>query len=70
MLVLALGRQSGVNPVLLAFSVVSHLRVAQRRQLTGGVCGSMSSRTGAVNYDIRHFVGQECRGKLRDLIGR
>ena len=70
MIVLTFSRQPGVNPVLLAFSVVSHIRVTQRRQLTGGVLGSVSSRTGAVNYNIRHFVRQECRSKLGHLIGR
>ena len=42
MLMLALNWQSGVDPVGLAFGVIANLCVAQRRQFTGGVLGSMS----------------------------
>jgi len=37
MLVIALDWQSGINPVLLAPGIVPHIRVALRRQFTGGV---------------------------------
>ena len=37
MLVVALDREAGINPVLLTFRVVTHIGVSQRRQFTGGV---------------------------------
>jgi hypothetical protein len=37
MLVVALDREAGVNPVLLTLGVVTHVGVTQRRQFTGGV---------------------------------
>lgn len=37
MLVITLDWQTGINPVLLALSIVPHIGVAQRRQFTGGV---------------------------------
>jgi len=70
MFVLALSRQAGLNPVLLTLSVVPHVRVAQRRQFTGGVLGSVSSRAGTVNHDVRCFVGQKRGCKLRHLVRR
>jgi hypothetical protein len=36
-LVLALSRQTGIDPILLAFGIVAHVRVSLRRQFTGGV---------------------------------
>ena len=69
MFVLTLGRQACVNPVLLAFSIVAHVRVAQRRQFTGGVFGSVSGRAGAIDHDVRSFVRQQSRCKLLQFIG-
>ena len=37
MLMLALDRKAGINPALFTFGVVTHIRVTQRRQFTGGV---------------------------------
>jgi len=37
MLVVALDREAGVNPVLLTTGVVTHVGITQRRQFTGGV---------------------------------
>ena len=37
MLVVRLNREPGVDPALLAFAVVAYVRVAHRRQFTGGV---------------------------------
>jgi hypothetical protein len=36
-LVLALDRESGINPVLFTLGIVPHIRVSQRRQFTGDV---------------------------------
>jgi hypothetical protein len=44
MSVLTVDWQSGINPIRLAFSIVAHIRIAQRRQFTDGVLGGMSSR--------------------------
>jgi hypothetical protein len=57
MLVVALDRETGINPVLLTFRVVAHIGVSQRRQVTGGVLRSVSSRIGAINYDLRTLIG-------------
>jgi len=57
MLVVALDREAGINPVLLTFGVVTHIGVSQRRQFTGGVLRSVSSRIGAVNDDLRTLIG-------------
>src|SRR5216683_5216409 len=69
MLVLTLSSQPGINPVLLAFSIVPHVRITQRHQLTGGVLGSMSSRARAVNHYVSGFVRHKCRRKLLHLFG-
>jgi hypothetical protein len=37
MLVVALNREAGVNPVLLTLGVVTHIGVTHGRQFTGGV---------------------------------
>ena len=37
MLVVALYREAGFNPVLLTLGVVTHISVTQGRQFTGGV---------------------------------
>ena len=55
-LVLSLDWEPSINPVLLALSIVSHVRITQRRQFTGGVFGGISSRAGAVNYDLGSFI--------------
>jgi hypothetical protein len=57
MLVVALDREAGINPVLLALGVITHIGVSQRRQFTGGILRSVSSRTGAVNDNLRTFIG-------------
>ncbi len=70
MLMVALKWQSRINPVLLPFCIVTHIGVPQRRQFTGGVLGSISGRAGTINHDVRFLVRQQCRSKLRDLVGR
>ena len=57
MLVVALDREAGINPVLLTLGVVTHIGIALRRQFTGGVLRSVSSRACAVNDDLRTLVG-------------
>lgn len=63
-------RQSGLDPALLALRILPHIRVSQRRQFTGGVLGSMSSRTGAVDDDIRVQVRQNLVSAFCHLAGR
>jgi hypothetical protein len=55
--VVALDRQSSINPILLALSIVPHIGVTQRRQFTGGLFRGVSRRTGAVNDDLRPLIG-------------
>jgi hypothetical protein len=57
MAMVTLDWQSGINPVLLAFGIVAHVGVAKRRQFTGGVLRGVSSRTGAVDDDVRALNG-------------
>ena len=57
MVVLTLDWESRIDPVLLAFGIVAHVGVTQRRQFTGGVLRGVSSRTGAVNDDLRALNG-------------
>jgi hypothetical protein len=57
MLVVAFDRKAGINPALLTFGVVTHIGVSQRRQFTGGVLRSVSSRIGAVNDELRTLIG-------------
>jgi hypothetical protein len=61
MSVLTVDWQSGIDPIRLAFSIVAHIRIAQRRQFTGGVLGGMSSRQGAINHDIGTLVWDQFR---------
>ncbi len=70
MLVLGLEGQPRVNPVLLAFGVIPHVRVAKRRQFTGGIFGGVSRRAGAIDDDLRRFIRQKRRRKFRHPIGR
>lgn len=70
MLMFAPGRQSCVNPVLLTTSVVPHVRVTKRRQFTGSVLRSISSRLGAVDDDVSRLIGQKSWSKLRYLVWR
>jgi hypothetical protein len=56
MLVVALDREAGINPVLFTPGVVTHIGIAQRHQFTGGVLRSVSSRIGAVNDDLRALI--------------
>ncbi len=58
---IAFDGQSGVNPIFFAADVIAHIRVAKRRQFTGGVLRSMSGRAGAVDDDLCILVGQERR---------
>jgi hypothetical protein len=37
MLMLALEVQSSVDPILLAFGIIAHVGIAQRRQFPGGI---------------------------------
>ena len=59
MLVLAFDWKPAVNPILLSFGIVAHVRVTQRRQFTGGVFRGVSSRAGAIDHDIHILVGQK-----------
>ena len=70
MLVVALDREAGINPVLLTLTVVTHIGVSQRRQFTGGVLRSVSSGTGAVDHNLSRFFRQELRSELHHLVGR
>ncbi len=56
MIVVAFDREAGINPVLLTLGVVTHIGVSQRRQFTGSVLRSISSRIGAVNDDLRALI--------------
>ena len=70
MLMVALNWQPSINPVLLPFGIVADIGVTQRRQFTGGVLRSVSSRTGAINYDLRAPIGRELRSKCRHIFRR
>ena len=70
MLVLALGWESRINPVLFSSRVISHVCVAQLRQFTGGVLRCISSRLSTVNHDVGRLIGQNGRCELLHLIGR
>ena len=70
MLVVALDRESGINPVLLTLGIVTYIRVAQRRQFTGGVFRGVSGRTGAVNDDLRVPIRKELRSKRCHIFRR
>lgn len=70
MFMVAFKWQSRINPVLLPLGVVTNISVSQRRQFTGGVLRSVSSRTGAVNYNLRILVRQDLRSKRRHLVRR
>src|SRR6476659_7499061 len=70
MLMLTLSRQSCIDPVLLTSCVVAHVCVSQRRQFTGSVLGSVSSRLGTVDHNVRCLIGQKRWSKLRYLVGR
>lgn len=70
MLVLALGWESSINPVLLTSGIVPHVCVAHLRQFTGGVLRSISSRLSTVNHDVSRLIGQKARCDLLHLIGR
>ena len=59
MIVVTLDREPRVDPVLLALSIIPHVRIAKRRQFTGGVFRSMSRRVGAVDDDFSRLVGQQ-----------
>jgi hypothetical protein len=55
---------------LFAVRIVRHIRVAQRRQFTGGVFAGVSMRVRTVGDDLDVFVGQQLWSKLADLFGR
>ncbi len=67
---LALGRQPGVRPVLLAPGVVPHAFVTHARQLTGGFLRGRSFRVSAIDYYVRILVRQNLGRQLPYLIGR
>lgn len=69
-MVLRLDWQPGINPVLLASSIVPHVRITQRRQITGSVLGSISSRAGAVNDDLGGFIRQKGGSEFCNSIRR
>jgi hypothetical protein len=54
-----LERESGINPVLLTLGIVTHIRVAQRRQFTGSVFRGVSGRAGTVNDDLSVSIRKE-----------
>ena len=56
MLMVALKWEARINPLLFPTGVVTHIGVTQRRQFTGGFLGSVSSRIGAVNDDLRTLI--------------
>ena len=70
MIVLTLDWESGINPILLALGIVTYIRVAQRRQFTGGVFRGVSGRTGAVNDDFGIPIRKELRSKRRHIVRR
>jgi hypothetical protein len=70
MIMFAFDRQPRFNPIRLALGVISNIRVSQRRQFTGSVLRSMSSRTGAVDYNLSILVRQERGCQSRQLIRR
>ena len=55
---LALDRQSGLHPILLAFGVIPYVLVAHVRQFTGGLLRSVSGRAPTVDYYVRLLVRQ------------
>jgi hypothetical protein len=59
--------QPGIDPILLAFGVITHVRVAHGRQFTGGLFRSVSSGAGAVHDNLRMFVWQTLRCQFADL---
>ena len=68
MLVLTLRWQTCADPVGFAFSVVTHIRITQRRQFTGGVLRRVSGGRRAVNNNLRVLVRQKFRRKDVHLI--
>ena len=66
----ALGWQSCVNPIRLAFRVVADMCIAHRRQSTGGVLRGMSGWACAINHDFSVLVGEQPRSEFLNLIGR
>ena len=58
------------HPSLFSFGVVRHIRVAHRRQFTGGVFAGVSMRVGAVGDDLSVLVGQQLRSEFLDPFGR
>ena len=65
-----LNRQSLINPILLSSRIIPDVRVTHRRQFTGGVLRSISSRLSAVDHNVRGLIGQKCRSKLLHLVRR
>jgi hypothetical protein len=47
-----------------------HVRIAQRRQFTGGVFAGVSMRVRTVGNDLGVFVGQQLRREFLDLFRR
>lgn len=58
MLVLALGGKPCIDPVLFAFCIITHIRVAHGRQFTGGVLRGVSRRIGAVDDYFGRLIRQ------------
>ena len=59
MVMKALHRKPRVDPILFAFRVIAHIRIAHRRQFTGGVLGGVSGGALAVDDDLGPLVGQK-----------
>jgi hypothetical protein len=49
---------------------MSDVRVAHRRQFTGGVLAGVSMRVSAVGDDLSALIGQQVRGEFLDPFGR
>jgi uncharacterized damage-inducible protein DinB len=64
------GTRLTFHPTLFAFGVVRHVRVAQRRQFTGGVFAGVSMRVRTVGDDLGVFVGQQRRREFLDPFRR
>ena len=59
-----LDREAGVDPAQLALFVIAHVPITEIRQHPGGIFRSMSRRAGAVDDDLRRFVGKHRRRQL------
>ena len=61
MVVLALNRQAGIDPILFSFGVVADVRVIHGRQFTGSLLRRVSTGLRAIDDNIRILVRQKRR---------